>query len=70
MGRFNVHDLDPAAQEKWYQKDIEFLTQLRAAQTLDEVRAIRKAQGKPISNWKEIALRRAVKRVCVKGVSK
>ena len=57
MGRFNVHNLGS------HEEDLEFLTKVREAKSLDEIRALRQIQVRPLTDWRTIALNRAVKRI-------
>jgi hypothetical protein len=49
------------------ERDRRFLDRVRACQTVDDVRKLRREQSPPIPEWRHVALMRALKRVCLSG---
>ncbi len=50
--------------------DLAFLEKVRATKTMDDVRALRRAQGVPICEWRHVSLMRAMRRVMLSATER
>jgi len=71
VGKLGFADRDGAGwrtRERRLERDLRFLEKVRACQTVDNVRTLRREQSAPICQWRHVALLRALKRVLLNGV--